>query len=52
MTGSASNAMDVSAKCGAFLRVGVWGREGSAVGAEYRLADCSFLGLPKIEKNL
>ena len=39
MTGSAYNAMDVSAYRDSLLRVGVWGREGSLVISDRRLAD-------------
>ena len=46
MTGSASNAMDVSAYRDSLLRVGVWGRDGSPIRADQRLADC-----PKINQK-
>ena len=59
MTGSAYNAMDVFELCDSLLRVGVWGRDGSRVRRDGRLADCSkiiyiyirkthFLGFSKI----
>ena len=41
MTGSAYNAMDVSAYRDSLLRVGVWGRDSTAIPPETRLADCS-----------
>ena len=49
MTGSASNAMDVLGSVRKpMLRAGVWGREGTKIAPGRRLADCSFLGPPKI----
>ena len=46
MTGSAYQAMDVFVLCDSLYRVGVWGRDGTAVEPDPRLADC-----PKINKK-
>ena len=39
LTGSACNAMDVFGPCDSLYRVGVWGRDGTAVQPDPRLAD-------------
>ena len=39
MTGSAYQAMDVLATCESLYRVGVWGRDSTAIFPDPRLAD-------------
>ena len=39
MTGSAYQAMDVLFRCDSLYRVGVWGRDGTRIFADPRLAD-------------
>ena len=46
MTGSAYQAMDVLGRCDSLYRVGVWGRDGTRILLDSRLADC-----PKINQK-